>query len=95
MKISSFRRFAVRAKGLRMGCNPKTGEPAPILPRRVVAFRASVVQKRHINDAMAAAVTTRRWSGAVGNIGLPTIPSRLRWKEPWTGSMRTTLPRVS
>ena len=51
VKISSFGRFAVRDKGLRVGRNPKTGETVPILPRRVVAFRASGVLKQRINDA--------------------------------------------
>ena len=35
VKLSSFGRFTVRDKGLRVGRNPKTGEPATILPRRV------------------------------------------------------------
>ena len=52
VKLSSFGRFTVRDKGLRVGRNPKTGEPATILPRRVVAFRASAVLKQRINDAM-------------------------------------------
>jgi len=52
VKISSFGRFTVRDKGLRVGRNPKTGETVPILPRRVVAFRASAVLKQRINDAM-------------------------------------------
>ena len=53
VKLSSFGRFTVRGKGLRVGRNPKTGEPAPILPRRVVVFRASAVLKQRINDAMS------------------------------------------
>ena len=52
VKISSLGRFTVRDKGLRVGRNPKTGEPAPILPRRVVVFRASGVLKQRISDAM-------------------------------------------
>ena len=52
VKISSFASFTLRDKSLRVGRNPKTGEPAPILPRRVVAFRASEVLKRRINTAM-------------------------------------------
>ena len=51
VKISSFGRFTVRDKGMRIGRNPKTGKPVPILPRRVVAFRASGVLKLRINDA--------------------------------------------
>ena len=65
VKISSLGRLTVRDKGLRMGRNPKTGEAAPIPPRRVVTFRASAVLKQRINDAMGAAVTTGRQSGAV------------------------------
>ena len=54
VKISSFGRFTARNKGQRVGRNPKTGEPVPILPRRVVAFRASGVLKQRINDAMGS-----------------------------------------
>ena len=49
VKISSFGSFAVRKKSLRMGRNPKTGDEVPILPRRVVVFRASHVLKDRIN----------------------------------------------
>ena len=52
VKISSFGRFAVRDKSQREGRNPKTGEPAPILSRRVVVFRASAILKQRINGAM-------------------------------------------
>ena len=52
VKISSFGSFTVRNKGLRVGRNPKTGEAVPILPRRVVAFRASGVLKQRLNDAI-------------------------------------------
>ena len=55
VKISSFGRFTVRGKGLRMGRNPKTGEPAPIPPRRVVVFRPSPKLKRRINENMGGA----------------------------------------
>ena len=55
VKISSFGSFTVRDKGLRMGRNPKTGEPAPIEPRRVVVFRASVKLKRQIKENMGGA----------------------------------------
>ena len=43
VKISSFGSFSVREKGERIGRNPKTGEEVPILPRRVLVFRASHV----------------------------------------------------
>ncbi len=52
VKISSFGSFSVRQKGQRIGRNPKTGEEVPILPRKVVVFRASHVLKDRINDAL-------------------------------------------
>ena len=61
VKISSFGSFSVRQKGQRIGRNPKTGEEVPILPRRVLVFRASHVLKNRINDAKA------RESGAKGS----------------------------
>ncbi|WP_029012993.1 integration host factor subunit alpha [Niveispirillum irakense] len=53
VKISSFGSFAVRSKGERVGRNPKTGEEVPILPRRVLVFRASHVLKSRINERFA------------------------------------------
>jgi integration host factor subunit alpha len=53
VKISSFGSFSVRQKGQRIGRNPKTGEEVPILPRRVLVFRASNVLKSHINKGAA------------------------------------------
>lgn len=49
VKISSFGSFSVRDKSERVGRNPKTGEEVPILPRRVLVFRASNVLKNMIN----------------------------------------------
>ena len=54
VKISSFGSFIVREKGQRTGRNPKTGEEVPILPRKVLVFRASHVLKDRINQALAA-----------------------------------------
>ena len=51
VKISSFGSFTVRDKGRRVGRNPKTGQEVPILPRRVLVFRASNVLKSLINAA--------------------------------------------
>lgn len=51
VKISSFGSFSVRQKGQRVGRNPKTGDEVPILPRRVLVFRASHVLKNRINNA--------------------------------------------
>jgi integration host factor subunit alpha len=49
VKISSFGSFFVRAKGKRIGRNPKTGEEVPINPRKVLVFRASHVLKDRVN----------------------------------------------
>ena len=49
VKISSFGSFSVRQKGERVGRNPKTGVEVPILPRKVLVFRASHVLKDRIN----------------------------------------------
>ncbi len=49
VKISSFGSFSIRQKGERIGRNPKTGVEVPILPRRVLVFRASHVLKDRIN----------------------------------------------
>ncbi len=53
VKLSSFGSFMVRQKGERVGRNPKTGEEVPILPRRVLAFRASPVIKSRINESLS------------------------------------------
>src|SRR4029453_5649941 len=53
VKVSSFGSFSVRQKGRRIGRNPKTGEEVPILPRKVLVFRASHVLKNRINQGLA------------------------------------------
>lgn len=50
VKLSSFATFQVRDKNERIGRNPKTGEEVPILPRRVMTFKASNVLKQRILD---------------------------------------------
>ncbi len=52
VKIPCFGGFVPRAKGPRIGRNPRTGEPAPIAARRVVVFRPSRVLKDGINARM-------------------------------------------
>jgi integration host factor subunit alpha len=47
--IVNFGSFSVRHKGARMGRNPKTGEPAPIAPRRVVVFHAARKFRHYAN----------------------------------------------
>ena len=48
VKLSSFATFHVRSKNERIGRNPKTGKEVPILPRRVMTFKASNVLKNRI-----------------------------------------------
>ena len=48
VKISSFGTFSVREKGARVGRNPKTGEEAPIVPRRVLTFRPSQLMRKRM-----------------------------------------------
>jgi integration host factor subunit alpha len=45
VKISGFGTFTPRDKAARVGRNPKTGEEAPIPPRRVLTFRPSHLLK--------------------------------------------------
>lgn len=54
VKLSSFATFQVRDKNERIGRNPKTGEEVPILPRRVMTFKASNVLKQRILDGHGA-----------------------------------------
>lgn len=55
VKLSSFGTFLVRAKGGRVGRNPKTGQEVPIAPRKVLLFRPSHVLKDQINAAPSPA----------------------------------------
>jgi integration host factor subunit alpha len=48
VKISSFGTFSLRDKKARVGRNPKTGEEAPIAPRRVLTFRPSHLMKSRV-----------------------------------------------
>ena len=57
VKLSSFGSFSVRQKAQRIGRNPKTGEEVPILPRKVLIFRASIVLKNLINKGQSPAVS--------------------------------------
>ena len=54
VKISTFGVFILREKEQRTGRNPKTGEEAPILARKVLIFRASHVLKERINGSKFA-----------------------------------------
>ena len=51
VKISGFGNFEIRSKSGRPGRNPRTGEPVPIPPKRVVTFRASAMLKDQINKS--------------------------------------------
>jgi integration host factor subunit alpha len=48
VKISGFGTFSTRDKSARVGRNPKTGEEAPIPPRRVLTFRPSHIMKDRV-----------------------------------------------
>ena len=50
VKISSFVTFSIRQKNARVGRNPKTGEEAPIPPRRVLTFRPSHLMKDRVSE---------------------------------------------
>jgi len=63
-KLSSFGSFQVRSKSQRIGRNPKTGEEVPILPRRVIVFRASHVLKDKINRAQTGSAARGGKEGA-------------------------------
>ena len=53
VKITGFGSFNLRDKGERLGRNPLTLEAAPIAPRRVVAFRASHLLKKRIDEGLS------------------------------------------
>ena len=59
VKVSTFGSFYVREKGERIGRNPKTGEEVPILPRRVLVFRPSLVLKDRINQTLSKPAPNR------------------------------------
>ena len=50
VKMSSFGTFSIRQKNARVGRNPKTGEEAPIPPRRVLTFRPSHLMKDRVSE---------------------------------------------
>ncbi len=74
VKISSFGSFSVRQKGERIGRNPKTGEEAPILPRRVVVFRASDVLKSSIKSALTNVGEGQALEGGASTVGESATP---------------------
>jgi integration host factor subunit alpha len=49
VKISGFGTFVLRDKAERVGRNPKTGVEVPILPRRVMTFRASQTMRARVS----------------------------------------------
>ena len=53
VKLSSFGSFVVRAKGERIGRNPKTGVEVPITPRRVLTFKPSNILRAQVVGAPA------------------------------------------
>jgi integration host factor subunit alpha len=63
VKLSSFGSFGIRAKGERIGRNPKTGEEVPITPRRVLVFRPSNIMKERINEGLTRPKPAKRKGG--------------------------------
>lgn len=51
VKISGFGTFVLRDKAERIGRNPKTGVEVPILPRRVMTFRASQTMRGRVSGS--------------------------------------------
>ena len=51
VKLHTFGSFVARSKAHRVGRNPRTGVEAPILPRRVMVFKPSIVLKARISGA--------------------------------------------
>jgi integration host factor subunit alpha len=72
VKISSFGSFSVRQKGQRIGRNPKTGEEVPILPRKVLVFRASHVLKSRVDSGSPKAAEDDSGEGLPGTFAEPT-----------------------
>ncbi|QQR69193.1 MAG: integration host factor subunit alpha [Alphaproteobacteria bacterium] len=60
VKLSSFGAFNLRDKRQRVGRNPRTGKEVPILPRRVLSFRASHVLKARLNRTLARSGAGRK-----------------------------------
>ena len=82
VKISSFGSFSVRQKGQRIGRNPKTGEEVPILPRKVLVFRASNVLKSMINGG--AADSSADGAGTPADGGVPAHQPQSTPEQPAT-----------
>jgi integration host factor subunit alpha len=59
VKLTGFGTFHARAKGERMGRNPKTGELVPILPRRSLSFRPA----QDVRARVAAAPDAKDMAG--------------------------------
>ncbi len=72
VKISSFGSFSVRQKGQRIGRNPKTGEEVPIMPRKVLVFRASHVLKSRVDSGSPKAAEDAAGEGMPGTVAEPT-----------------------
>jgi integration host factor subunit alpha len=73
VKISSFGSFSVRQKGQRVGRNPKTGEEVPILPRKVLVFRASHVLKGRVDSGSRQAPEADTEAGMAPNVSEATV----------------------
>ena len=91
VKLSGFGAFSVRGKGARMGRNPRTGEAAPIAPRRVVTFRASGALKSRIAEGQAQAVK-RAMGEASETISTSSGPSLANARQAATSASESNVP---
>ncbi len=48
VKLSGFGVFSVRAKRVRRGRNPRTGEPIEVSARSVLSFKSSVILRKRV-----------------------------------------------
>jgi integration host factor subunit alpha len=72
VKLSSFGSFVVRKKGQRIGRNPKTRTEVPILPRRVMVFKPSVILKEIIKAGPAGINVDVHYGALPQKAPLPT-----------------------
>ena len=57
--VRRFGSFEVRAKGARVGRNPKTGQPADIPARHVVRFKAGIRLREAVNGSTSEPAQTQ------------------------------------
>ncbi|MEO5334532.1 MAG: integration host factor subunit alpha [Magnetococcus sp. YQC-5] len=66
VRVSGFGTFAVRAKHVRQGRNPKTGEPVEITARKVVRFKPSWILRRSLSGDLVAGASQQTPAAGAG-----------------------------